>query len=179
MKNIMLSIHPHFCNLIASGEKTIEVRKTRPNIQTPFKVYIYCTHDFSNSKTRKRKYRLWIGEPLNKDSGGRYVGNGTVIGEYICDQVLEYPYIDDGYSSGGDYLTLTRNEHIKMCLDYDELLTYGDGKTLYGWHISDLVIYDKPKELNEFSKYGFGSFVPLKRPPQSWCYVEEREDNQK
>ena len=36
----------------------------------------------------------------------------------------------------------------------------------YGIRVSDLMVYDSPKELNEF-------FV--KRAPQSWCYVEEKE----
>lgn len=34
-----------------------------------------------------------------------------------------------------------------------EIANYlGNGKTGYGWHIYDLVIYDKPKELHEFQK---------------------------
>jgi len=48
-------------------------------------------------------------------------------------------------------------------LDNFQLLRYGKGKPLFGWHISDLKIYDKPKELSEFG---------LNRAPQSWCYVE-------
>ncbi len=50
----------------------------------------------------------------------------------------------------------------------EALAEYSNGKQLYGWHISDLVIYDEPKDLGEFS---------IKKPPQSWCYVKEREDN--
>lgn len=44
MKSVLISIKPKWCELIASGKKTIEVRKTRPKIEIPFKVYIYCTH---------------------------------------------------------------------------------------------------------------------------------------
>ena len=44
-KAVMLSIRPKWCKKIVNGEKTIEVRKTRPNIATPFKCYIYCTMD--------------------------------------------------------------------------------------------------------------------------------------
>ena len=40
-KAVMLSIHPKWCEKIASGEKTIEVRKTRPKLETPFTAYIY------------------------------------------------------------------------------------------------------------------------------------------
>ena len=42
MKSILLSIKPKYVELIASGEKTIEVRKSRPKLETPFKCYIYC-----------------------------------------------------------------------------------------------------------------------------------------
>ena len=42
-KAVMLSIRPKWCEKIASGEKTIEVRKTKPKLETPFKCYIYCT----------------------------------------------------------------------------------------------------------------------------------------
>ena len=57
------------------------------------------------------------------------------------------------------------------------LWDYGKGATLYGWHISNLKIYDDPKQLSEFkgvrkTKFGYAP-VEIKRPPQSWCYVEE------
>ena len=37
MKAVLLSIRPNWCKLIWSGMKTIEVRKNRPNLKTPFK----------------------------------------------------------------------------------------------------------------------------------------------
>lgn len=40
---VLISIRPKWCEKIISGEKTIEVRKTRPKMDTPFKCYIYCT----------------------------------------------------------------------------------------------------------------------------------------
>ena len=89
----------------------------------------------------------------------------------------------------------------ESCLTEEELLTYSNGKTLYGWHISDLMIYDKPKELSEFYRpcsysgicYSCNRFRPngtpndkpndfcdgaITRPPQSWQYVEEIEIRQ-
>lgn len=93
-------------------------------------------------------------------------GCGKVIGEFVCDEVDTYSYdYCDGVDIDDDSLLYTM-------LERDEINYYAKGKTSYGWHISDLKIYDKPKELSEFSKYGFGEPVPLKRPPQSWCYVE-------
>ena len=70
----------------------------------------------------------------------------------------------------------------------------GFANTFYGWHISDLVIYDKPKELSKFYKtcgtqdcdgcqfwFNNGEYAAceirsnrqLHRSPQSWCYVEK------
>lgn len=42
-KAVLISIRPKWVEKIVSGEKTIEVRKTRPKLDTPFKCYIYCT----------------------------------------------------------------------------------------------------------------------------------------
>ena len=45
----------------------------------------------------------------------------------------------------------------------------------------ELKIYDEPRELSEFTglretKFG-AEPVTIKRPPQSWCYVEAVEKN--
>ena len=189
MKSVILSIKPKYCELIASGRKAVEVRKTKPKIEVPFKCYIYCTNDFRNYATKTRKNEFWVGNPLNSISKGAYIGNGKVIGEFVCNWICDYPYVDDGYSSSYGYFTIMREALNMMCLDFGELETYGDGKTLFGWHISDLKIYDKPKEISEFKKYyrqcyydHLGLAIPkcsdckncnLKRPPQSWCYIEE------
>ncbi|MDO5845101.1 MAG: ASCH domain-containing protein [Methanocorpusculum sp.] len=71
-KAVMLSIRPKWCELIASGKKTIEVRKTRPKMDTPFKCYIYQTRG------------KWIYKLLERL--GLY--QGKVIGEFVCDGIL-------------------------------------------------------------------------------------------
>jgi hypothetical protein len=74
--------------------------------------------------------------------------------------------------------TLNRPDLMaETCLSEIEINDYLDGKTGYGWHISNLKIYDKPKELGEFmgrrkTRFGIENFK-MNRPPQSWCYVEE------
>lgn len=153
MKSILLSISPKWCELIASGKKTIEVRKTKPKIPTPFKVYIYCTNDFSNYATKSRCNKFWVGEPINDMSKGRYLGNGKVIGEFACDRVFEYEYFKEDYEVGafeGYAITDCTELSINDCLEKKELVKYGKGKPIYGWHISELLIYEQPKELNEF-----------------------------
>ena len=45
LDNILISIKPKWCSKILNKEKTIEIRKTKPKLDPPFKVYIYCTMD--------------------------------------------------------------------------------------------------------------------------------------
>lgn len=202
MKSVLISIKPQWVTEIKIGEKTIEVRKTRPAIETPFKCYIYETKE-------KFKARLFTRDVFCQ-------GKGKVIGEFVCHKIDEYLCEKYDWSDGEDSLEyrIPSVEGRKTCLEYDEIREYGKGKPLYFWHISDLVIYDKPKELSEFESAchcfniknvecktnAFGEYVfqhydnsfcrickyynsdfgdcdkpafqPLKRPPQSWCYVE-------
>lgn len=164
MKSVMLSIQPKWVDKIVRGEKTIEVRKTRPKIKTPFKCYIYCTYGQENEN-----YML----------GKR----GKVIGDFVCERIVE----------NFKYLVTPKGLEC-ACLSEQEVCDYLGFNGGYGWHISDLKIYDKPKELGEFRKpcpYGDLScsicpscdkdendnliqcFNTVSRPPQSWCYVEE------
>lgn len=189
-KAVLLNIQPRWCGLIASGKKTIEVRKTRPKIETPFKVYIYCTNDKKNHFWTGKRYSYADERSHNafdKD------GNGKVIGEFICDAIIsncEMANADIAEQQG--------------CIRREQLFEYANGAELYGWHISELKIYnDQPKALSEFGalcdedcpncefwKYDMVNqherdmdctnssypLRPLKRPPQSWCYVEVCSD---
>lgn len=201
MKAVLLSIKPKFCELIARGEKTIELRKSEPKLKPPFKCFIYCTKPKSYFRAGSGMYfsdddlyRLPSGEvkygssvELMSYSPPEYSEdnflNGTVIGEFICDYISKLPPIED---------IVYCSEYKKACLSVDTIKEYAKGKQLYGWHISNLKIYDKPKMLNEFKRYNRTEenspcahtkwmYEPcdkckecnLKRPPQSWCYVDE------
>lgn len=173
MKSVMLSIKHKYCELIANGKKTIEVRKTRPKIETPFKCYIYECRG-------KKLYNDYFD----------YEGCGKVIGEFVCDKIDSI--VHSGTSNENirlyffDYDWTHRplsNEYLYQTqLTYAELDRYSNGGNLYGWHISDLKIYDKPKELGKFanksSVFTFGKegklvYTGMTRSPQSWCYMEE------
>lgn len=199
MKSVMISIRPKWCEKIVGGEKTIEVRKTRPKLETPFKCYIYCTH----------------GKRLHEDSAATELSNpqldggGKVIGEFVCCHIDALARV--GYMGSGEmprYNILNADARIRpakelfqrACLTEDEAEDYLKGRYGFGWHISNLKIYDQPKELNEFwfppdlycekercgscpcdqvadvnGEYSFDCEWrrPLMRPPQSWCYVAE------
>lgn len=191
-KAVMLSIRPKWCEKIASGEKTIEVRKTRPKLETPFKVYIYCTLGkhlaFMQSQTGANLIACM--DVTAAIPVGGAIGNGKVIGEFTCDRIDEYD--DDTIFSfrHEDYACWNDFDLDRACMHPEDFQNYADGKWLYGWHISDLRIYDAPRELSEFQRAtnpcdschaeytwkctGCKKLSgDIKRPPQSWCYVEE------
>lgn len=143
MKSVLISIRPKWCEKIASGKKTIEVRKSAPKV--PFKAYIY--------ETKHATEMPWVDE----DGHFIYKGRGQVIGEFVCDKVDKYTF--SHYEA--EY-RVTHVEQEAMCLNQPELIQYGKGKTLYGWHISDLKIYDKPLSLLELG---------VSYPPRSWRYI--------
>lgn len=163
--SVMISIKPQYCELIASGRKTIEVRKTRPKTETPFKCYIYETKGKTDTPF------------MDEDGHLDFHGRGQVIGEFICDKIRCEKEVADGLVD-----VVLENT---SCVGNKELIKYANGKELYSWHISGLVIYDKPKELTDFKfcnsvkgrwdKNGNREMI-VRKPPQSWCYVEELED---
>ena len=175
MKSVLISIQPKWCELIASGKKTIEVRRTRPNIEVPFKAYVYET---------KAQFVKSVRGACTKYGYGR----GKVIGSFVCDRVFELKINGDDY---GNYWHEWDDEGDiqDMCLSYEELETYLGKSVGYGWHITYLKIYDNPKELGFFRKPctvscmergnikgdcgTCGELRTVICPPQSWMYVEE------
>lgn len=170
-KAVMISIKHQWCELITQGKKTVEVRKTKSKLKTPFKCYIYET------------------KGLYRGSGGcLFQGLGKVIGEFVCDYIEEYSSVQSKIKDCTEYQISLQKLCEDIHLSIHEFCSYGNGKPLYGWHISDLVIYDKPKSLYEFSKHdntynnAFGwvfddrpKNIQLTRPPHPWSYVEEKE----
>ncbi len=194
MKSVLISIRPKWCELIANGKKTIEVRKTKPKCAVPFKCYIYCTKDKGISFWTGKRYAYADDRSHNLFD---VCGNGKAIGEFICNKIDRLAVC--GYDDSDMKLRRVDDNLTAYNLDYDylnkcrlslgELKSYANGSELFSWHISDLVIYDKPKELSEFAKIcNHNCFAPcpyyqgkeyecerpiITRPPQSWCYVEE------
>lgn len=171
-KAVLISIRPKWCEKIARGEKTVEVRKTRPKLETPFKCYVY--------RTKETVPHIINGKWVQMEVGG------TVIAEFTCDRVETIKAATEPYGIydvDDDFVAQTR-------LVNGALWDYGKGATLYGWHISKLEIYDTPKPLSEFSRpyeicigktcdeYGCAyceNGGHIKRPPLSWYYVEKLE----
>ena len=208
MKSIMISIQPQWVEKILNGGKIIEIRKTMPKCELPCKVYIYCSkgQELWGDGTGE----TWKGIDENEDMTLVHELNptltrlnGNVVAEFTLNKV------DTLERDLNDWLPKNRydvsNDLLKnINSNQEQLWNYGQGKILYAWHIDNLKIYDKPKELDEF--YGakecpykdwgdvnnigcweyccemfsrgecrFGH-LKLERPPQSWCYVEELEN---
>lgn len=195
MKSVLISIQPKWIEKIANREKTIEVRKTAPKCGVPFKCYIYCTSAKPYLyKEANPPFELFFDSELYKGKGyDDRLFSGKVIGEFVCDWIDEIYQCNSGWVKENaciskdeffDYLGIPRGTH------------FGYDKKAYAWHISDLKIYGKPKELSEFYRpcsysgicYSCNRFRPngtpndkpndfcdgeITRPPQSWFYVEE------
>lgn len=184
MREVMISIKPRWVELIASGKKTIEVRRTRPKCETPFKCYIYCTKgdNLNYLRVSSLKPKFWID---NKAYGSNVArANGKVIGEFVCDKIDKIFQCNSGWVQ--EHACISREEYFKyLGLPYN---SHFDSKGAYAWHISDLVIYDNPRELSEFETYHCsyvmsenGYPIPshhIKTPPQSWFYVKAKEPRQ-
>lgn len=209
-KAVLLSIRPEWCKKILDGEKTVEVRRTCPVHGTPFKAYIYCTLAGSDS--------LFM-DVLNRDvaawnRGGWPEKRGRVIGEFTCKKITGLTHVGEtGNWEPASLYVMAPGSYYKpadelleaACMSEETAEKYLKGRDGYGWHISDLKIYDKPRDLDEFSRFGFfgmgrsncvcGNWrcvnyessyhymtpptckiegCSIYRPPQSWCYVEEK-----
>lgn len=176
-KSVLISINPRWCELIASGKKTIEVRKTRPKIETPFKVYIYETKD----PHYENRGCCW--------EKGKCFENaiGKVIGEFTCSSIKSFSLPYPAYFDFMGYCVSRILVDAK--LTKSQAYRYLKDNTGYAWRISDLKIYDNPRELREFikqcpyngncqqcefySEYSGECRNIVTRPTQSWMYVEE------
>ena len=226
-KAVLISIRPEWCDLIVRGKKTIEVRKTRPKLETPFKVYIYCTkapqHLITIFKDGEEieDGEIHHGKPMFLKCD-KYLPDGIrdktqmVIGEFICDKIDRLAHVGTTGSSEPAKLYIETpdlqyeyaDELLRAaCLSEAAVEGYLKGGDGFGWHISDLKIYDQPKPLSSFSRYDFrgmngtdvcgneacehyqpsGSYMLpptcaingcyLSKPPQSWCYIATAEED--
>ena len=191
MKSVLISVRPKWTHLIINDKKTVEIRKTRPKIDTPFKCYIYCTKPSIKYQTICGSIILNDDELyLHPENGIKYGSsielmacdnydednflNGKVVAEFICNRIdriykrgnnnFDYCYLSLNVF-GNDDIEIEITDIEKSCISKEELNLYGaSSNPLFAWHMSQLKIYDTPKNINDFG---------LKRAPQSWCYVEE------
>lgn len=176
---ILASLKPYYYYLIGERKKTIEVRKSALK-DLPQDIVFYMSKDEKSFAKIPKKFQ------------GKYREHFGKIGiRAVVDKIGKMKMIIDDF---GNLILLSSIAiwGFNHCLSNDELDVYLDGKTGYGWHISNLKIYDKPKELSEFTRpcsydgicfsckrfiangmpYGFCDST-ITRPPQSYMRVEE------
>ena len=188
-----MSIRPEWCKKILDGEKTVEVRKTRPKLETPFKVYVYCT--LAASKEFKLDDRNW--DVSAKNRGDWAKKRGRVIGEFTCNDIDRITPLTSSIPGN------LEERILGSCLTPQQVEAYAgwkgrrliDCRDAYCWHISNFKLYKKPVKLKDFwgmkpCKHGGDCCTCLQwdnmkeeccasryisRPPQSWCYMEDEE----
>lgn len=216
MKSILLSARPEWIAKIFNGDKTAEIRRTAPKEWVdylsgetiekpkPMTVYIYCTKsgilvDWGDADEDIGRYMDFTEcPPLDRPQL-----QGKVVASFVLKEVEKVHY--DGWS---DHFYTERDDFRTDVLSASDL-AYEELKDryfknefkmgCYAWHISDLTIFDEPKELSEFfhgfklknngtilfdydyealrqsTLFGYEYSYPLKKAPSSWCYVEVRE----
>lgn len=183
MKEVLISIQPQWVEKILNGEKTIEIRKTMPKCKFPCKVYIYCTKGKNSliGITRKGEELPYSdGQIADKDVFytipktpiERWRELGKVVAEFTLNTVTTLWQNNKDKTSTARVVDKDVFEK-QTCMTWKQYCEYhkcknGKYPNSYAWHIEDLKIYKKPKELSEFI-----CRKPLKRPPQSWCYIKE------
>lgn len=168
MKSILISIQPKWVAKILNGYKTIEIRKTIPKCELPCKVYIYCSKDkrqiLAGTHLVKESWLCWDRNEWSaqekKDmQHGRY--NGHIVAEFILKEV-ETIEKNQVYNA-----SVVRHN---ACLNIMQLHDYIKGKKFHAWHIDNLTIYEKPKDLNNFYK-------PCKHIKNGECYLYSEQCN--
>lgn len=170
--SVMLSIRsPGLTAKILNGKKTVEALGTRPNLLIPFRVYIYIPKYYESGYTtdllikKRGKYKSISLCEYSEASGE--VLNGKVIGEFVCDKIYRLNWIEDDDEYPEKEFLDALVEFIGCSpgalFEYRHRLNF----PFYGWHISELKIYDNPKDLSDFNKT---------YSPRSWCYIKKLGD---
>lgn len=183
---IMIPIKPYWYAKILNGEKGIEVRKNKALARAVQK--LIDTQEYAPILGYCTKAQLKVngkyGYKKELVVNGNIV-NGKVPALLICRKVDEWDIWQDDL-----------DEKLKLaCLSIKEFDDYSKGQVAYAIHISDLEIFDKPKELSdfktlrncnkcfakddEFECFNIEPYCPTKKPltkaPQNYCYVEVGE----
>lgn len=191
MKDIMISIQPKWCELIVLGKKKADVRKSRPDTDVPFKAYIYQTKLKWLYSLLKKAKLFNLSERLRN-------ATGKVIGEFICDSILALKAPDDAQAicnqlhetcvPNKDLIKYAKGKKLYYW-HISNLVIYAEPKPLSNFIIPSKVgccnegkcrgceYLDKGNGFNVEDDYNArfntDEYKPLRKAPQSWCYVEE------
>ena len=196
-KAILMSIKPKYVAEILNHRKTIEIRKTSPKCDLPIDVYIYCT---KGDSLHRNKAGWWfvhdypttfITEDDLTTVREQKPFNGKVVAKFALRKVERFiqGLNEDEYERLPNFALQDYDYHgldclmEKACLNDEEINEYAPDLSFYAWHISDLEIFDEPKELDGFDypnpsgtrnigQRSINGLPSKKHPPQSFCYIE-------
>lgn len=213
MIKVLMSLQPKWCAKILNREKTIEVRRVAPKLKAPYEVLIYCTKEkpyivASYSGVVENEKPYYVDVKFMPPVISEFI-NGKVVGKFTVEKVekINYKSYNENYCYYSLEETIEGNYGLEKMtgLNMSEIHNYLNGKNGYALHISNLQIFDKPKELGEFYKCGYnealkqqefkneqakgfscfvGGVYPLEtlekeyrltKAPQSFMYVEVGE----
>lgn len=142
MKSVLISIKPYWFYLICERLKTIEIRKTFPkSVDWDRRTYLYCTKDMKSFNKipydKKGKYHKFFGK---------------VGASFVCDEIYTIDCDSTGFFYKGKQGYIKKELEYNSCLSEGDIFSYLFPNVGYGWHISELKIYDEPKELIKFKK---------------------------
>lgn len=179
---ILITLPPEQVANILNGKQTIIIQKTAPKCELPIEACIYCAKDTSGGLLVKNTSTDTIGfakgKAVLKDDLTRFsyiqLFNGKVVAKFTLKKVEEILALPT--EIGCSYQTVTLPFKFlmqKSCVNSEGFNHYLKCKNGYAWHISDLQIFDKPKEIIEFFEpYNCGELpIPLVNPPKSWRYI--------
>lgn len=155
---VLRSIKPYWMYLILKGIKKMDLGKTFPTIlELPghsVEVLCYCSKDMKSFKRIPKEDQAWMQGLL-----------GKVPASFTCDDVAVFfsQFVDSVSSEGLE----------DSCVSIDEFKRYARGKTVYGWVISNLKMFDVPVMICELYHEVVRGALPFRliRPPQSWQYI--------
>lgn len=156
---VIASIRGRWCLKIFGLLKLFELRKTIPNLPTPFRVLVYCSKATAPNKDTCFLDLFWGARPKLIGVALKDVipANGKIIGEFICDG------IEKAVGITRQNVAIPHSDILKAaCVPEEESLKYASGSTVWAWHIKDPTLYRRPKDLSEYG---------LTRAPQSWQYL--------
>jgi len=201
MKSILISIQPQWVEKILNGEKTIEIRKTAPKCEFPCKVYIYCTYGQGLTFYDDFIGTMLICQKVNKNTTYSNMANGKVVAEFTLNGVVKFNIesimffgkhqeLMQKSKLGGLSLRKYLGNGVGYAWGIDNLKIYDKPKELREFR-KDMDCDDYPCNKNRDCKYNYYDtsegcwacgidfdgtnciYKQIKRPPQSWCYVEE------
>lgn len=165
MRSVMLSVRPWHCSNMARGAKKLEIRKNKPKLEVPFKCYVYCT---KGDETDPHQLLEAHGE-----DGKIRKCNGMVFAEFVCDEIVPIRVFENGSIQNWNHYELA-----SACIPYDEMSFYiGWGRLGYGWHISNLIVYDQPKEIGSFMRFSENGERPCEKGQRcEYAYFDHSEN---